>query len=154
MNKQVESEMFGYAVSIDCTEISNNDRYSVCTTEYKNKLVAVDSARQYADVASIFNFKDGDPVWVVWCEWNSGDSFSKSINSYAEAFGVFRNKSTASELAVQLRECGNQKTHELSFTTTDGQTHAWQFLPFTGYFENLSVVHVDCVLLGHSSAIF
>lgn len=144
--------MFGYKVVIEeeCLESWNDgEQWGEWGATYSQEFVKVVKDADYPDIASIFDFQNGDNVFVVWACWNTGDSFGWARERYAEAFGIFKEIDAAKELAEALRKADDE---ELEIKTSDGQNFKFSYLPFHGYFESLSFVEVKSTVIGASES--
>lgn len=150
-----EHKMFGYKVKFTHREIyykRAKERYGSWSAKYENTLNSVSKTEEHPDIVSTFDIKEGEQAYVVWCEWNSGDSFGSGECSGYEAVGIFKDSHAAVTLANWIdKKDRNSESVSLyeekkqSVKTSDGQVFAFQYMPWTGYFERLVKVHVQAV---------
>lgn len=151
-----EIKQFGYSCNIE-HELTHQSRgkgkYADWKKEYSNRLKSVEPTNEYPDVTAPFELNAGDTAYVVWCEWNEGDSFGNAVNGGTEVVGIFKDKDAAVECAKWIDE-DDQGYHDNNpactkprgFVTSDGQVFKFEgYCPWSGYFERLQKVHVQMV---------
>lgn len=154
--------MIGYKVDIDTTCIDHyqsDEDYGDWHSEYSNSFRSIRRTTKednHPDLTSKLDIQDGSPVFVVWVEYSTGDSFGSSTRGSTEAIGVFRDRASAEELAAALRKTADRDTDvdyssSFSVTTTDGQTINVEYMPWLGYFERLENVYVDPAFMGKNT---
>lgn len=150
---------FGYTVKIEqrCeNEIESDEEFGSWERYYENWFESISKAKDVPDVVSDFDIQKGETCYVVWVEYNSGNSFGTAENENVEVVGVFRDKKCAKELEkaivdlnrkCQLGEFDNcenwDDTYKFYFKTSDGQEFKYGHCPWYGYFESLSNVYVE-----------
>lgn len=142
---------YGYMVEIkqSCIEDYHDGQpYGEWGSEYSNSFGGIRQATKddkYPTIFAPFEAKRGEDVFVVWYEYSTGDSFGHSTRGSTDVAGVFKDLESAKSLKKAIE---NHKEEEGSFsfehTTPDGQKielcASW-----TGYFEHLENVHIECV---------
>ncbi len=124
------------------------------SAQYRNSLKNVSITEDYPDVVLPFKVELGSQVYVIWCEWNSGDSFGHGINSGYEAMAVFKDEASALEYSKWLDYLDrNKEEHDYrkkrTFVTSDGQTFSFNgYAPWEGYFESLTQIHIHKAVVG------
>lgn len=146
--------MFYYKVNIESDQISYEspkEKWGDWSAETEHNLVGVEvSTDDYPDLKSIHEFKDGDTCFIVWVQWSSGDSFGWHRGAYSEAFGIFKDKKCAEELATALRQASKQDKDDFNLETSDGQNFTFGYLPFIGYFERVDFIEVLALRVGNT----
>ena len=118
--------------------------------EYENRLGMVSIEKDHPDVVADLDIKEGDRVYVVWCEWSDGDSFGRSERGGVEAIGVFKDTNAAIAFAKFI-EADNRSDEDSyskvkTFKSEDGQEFTIRgYLPWNGYFEHLEEIHIQTV---------
>lgn len=153
--KTPEQPQFGYKVDFSHVQKSykrEKQKYGSWSAVYENKLNGISRNDQYPDITSTLDIQAGDDVYVVWCEWNSGDSFGNGQCAGYEAVGVFKDQKAAIEFAQwidrQDRDSDSVSLYEEKkkvFKACDGQVFEFGYMPWTGYFERLVKVHAQSV---------
>lgn len=87
----------------------------------------------------------GNPLYVVWLVYSTGDSFGHDEGNYAEGIGIFNNKEDADEAKRLIEEdnrkgfeYGNNKNHVVLPNGHRIYTGSWK-----GYFESLDYCNVE-----------
>lgn len=152
-------KMYGYKVPIESHEIDfyhdgeHDGDWSATSTHRITGVAEKDP--KYPDVLSPYDIKTGENALVVWVIWDSGDSFGWNSQAYSECVGIFKDYNTAKELAnyIQLHYDDhsyylNLKNYDFDITTSDEQNFKIKLPPWIGYFERLSTVEIDTVIIG------
>ena len=154
-------EMQGFKCDIEQECISSKrakKEYGNWSAEYSNKLNSITIVDNHPDIVAPLNVKDGDQVYVIWCEWHEGDSFGRALNGGYEAVGVFKDSESAAQLARWLDKLHKDYTRDSSVTskprklvTNDGQEFKFEsYAPWEGYFEHLNEIHFQMVVVNPS----
>ena len=142
--------MFGYKVEINsiCTEsYRSEEEWGSWSSQYSNYFEDVTKTDTYPDITSSLDIKEGELCFVVWAEWSSGDSFGHGVNSNTEALAIFKDPESAKMFKKEV-ESITEYSRE-SFVTPDGQEHDI-YCPWTGYFEELTEIHIEQTILKYS----
>lgn len=137
--------MFGYKVEIDsvCTHYEREDvKWGSWSAEHSNyfKQVTKATEKDYPDITSSVDIKEGEDCFVVWAEWSSGDSFGWGERSNVEPLAIFKDSES---VQVFKTYCENVEDYgPAKLTTPDGQTFEI-FAGWVGYFERLNGIHVE-----------
>lgn len=156
MNK---TKKIGYKVKIDqqCeSEIESDEEYGSWERYYSNCFEKIFRTKDVPDVVSDFDIQKGETCYVVWVEYNSGNSFGFAENENVEVVGVFKDKECANELAKAIedlhhkyrrRKIENCETwddcYKFYFKTSDGQEFKYGACPWYDYFDVLNNVYVE-----------
>ena len=141
--------MFGYKVEINsiCTEsYRSEEEWGSWSSQYSNYFEDVTKTDTYPDITSSLDIKEGELCFVVWAEWSSGDSFGTAHDGNAEALAIFTDVKSAKEFQEKVL---NSEEYSVKFTTPDGQVHN-VCCPWTGYFEELTEIHIEQTVLKYS----
>lgn len=149
--RDVNFGKFGYKADINhhCIEDYHDGKsYGNWRKIYQNSFRGIVKVSEYPDLTSIHDLQEGDQCFVVWAEWNSGDSFGNALGGGAEAIAIFKNIADATECAKAIRKHhddkrGEDASYEFFFRASDGQEVCYGFAPWSGYFEYLTHVHVE-----------
>jgi hypothetical protein len=108
------------------------------------------TTNQFGAVFSPIDFKQGDDVFVLWLEWDSGDSFGWATNQYVDTVAIFDNEKDAYALENLIRKDAKEgfKGTPLKYNSHDGQELSIYTSSWTGYFDRLSNVHVEHTVMG------
>lgn len=139
-------EKIGYKVNIyqscesDYPEEEYGDWSESCSNSFD--LISRTRDKDYPDIVSSLDIKIGDPCYVVWVEWSSGDSFGSGYRNHNDSVAVFKTYEDADDLKTRI-EKGGDTNYAVKYTAKDGQeidiyTGAW-----TGYFETLESVNIS-----------
>ena len=141
--------MFGYKVEINSifTEsYRSEEEWGSWSSQYSNYFEDVTKTDTYPDITSSLDIKEGEMCFVVWAEWSSGDSFGTAHDGNAEALAIFTDVKSAKEFQEKVL---NSEEYSVKFTTPDGQVHNVR-CPWTGYFEELTEIHIEQTVLKYS----
>lgn len=96
-----ENNLTGLSVTFEHTLVDSyysTEEYGDWREEYYNFFKSAKVITEHPDVVTTLPLKPDDEVYIVWAEWDTGDSFGCSkCNSY-EVIGVFRDLDAAEEL--------------------------------------------------------
>ncbi len=124
--------------------------YGDWSESFDNSFRRITKVKDYADLTSIFDFKDGEKAYLVWLEYSSGDSFGHDEKSSVTAIGLFKDYKTATELKDKILADNKEKDHEykpIKIETSDGQKFS-EYPSWKGYFESLDNVIITEVTIG------
>ena len=136
--------MYGYKININryCDEShESEEQYGDWSSSYSNSFDSVKQISKYPDLVSVEKLKIGDSVFVVWCEWSSGDSFGNSYCGNTEGVAIFSKE----EDALGLSDAIYKKRKD--FKASTGQVFGFIGAPWSGYFEKLEEVHISSAVL-------
>lgn len=172
-NEMKRKPMFGYTFPIDSLLVHNYQEPvedGSWEKEYENtpptKIQKTQKTKEKPDVISSIDFNPGSLLYVVWAEWNSGDSFGVSHKGGTEAYGIFADYKSAIEFSEWLKNrdvplfilSSREKTVEekarCEFETSDGQSFDIVFIPWIGYFESLHDIHITPVHLEPQTSLY
>lgn len=94
----------------------------------------------YFDVALPAKYDPKKPLFLLWADYDSGDSFGRSGNRF-EAVDVFQDAQRAYDAQQTLRAAS---TYSTGYVRDDG-TPIDYGCPWVGYFESLNALHVEMV---------
>ena len=150
---------FGYSVVINQrleSEYEPDEEFSSWERSYSNWFEKISKTKNVPDVVSDFDIQKGETCYVVWVEYNSGDSFGTAENENVEVVGVFKDKNCAKELEKAIEdlhhkfcigEFENCETwddrYKFYFKTSDGQEFKYGLCPWYEYFNDLQNVYVE-----------
>lgn len=152
----------GYIVEIETTcshSYYSKKQWGEWESAYTNRFGSIRRLDDHQDnvlpdVTSQLDLKRGDPVYVVWAEWSTGDSFGHSENSESEAFAVFADSYSAEQFSKYLQEYTVDEKERwgepwtVYYEAPDGQKiHHSKILPWDGFFESLTEVHIDAAVM-------
>jgi hypothetical protein len=96
---------------------------------------------QYSDVSSDLNILAEEPVYVVWVEYSTGDSFGWANRGRAVAVGVFKTYEDAQALEAWLNNKDKARSYSQTYDSPDGQI-LQIYCEWEGYFERLESVNI------------
>ena len=146
---------FGYEADIrmDVVECQEAEKaYGPWHKSYQNSFVSLYKTDSVPDVVSDFDIHVGKTCYVVWLEYDIGDSFGESERGAVEVIGVFNDKKYAEELKNKIvkhyslylnEKLDCDERYGFHFKTSDGQQFIYKFCPWLGYFEHLRSVYVE-----------
>ena len=141
--------MFGYKVEINstCTEsYQAEEEWGNWSSVNSNYFKQVTKTDVYPDITSHLDIEEGELCFVVWAEWSSGDSFGTAHDGNAEALAIFTDVKSAKEFQEKVLNSGE---YSVKFTTPDVQVHNVR-CPWTGYFEELTEIHIEQTVLKYN----
>jgi len=145
--------MFGYNVQINhyCNhseQINHSDAaYDYSWEEsWSNSFERITKTDQYPDVNSIHDFAVGEQAYLVWADWNTGDSFGNGDRTYYESYALFKNQEDAYAYSSALEHARNG--NDFKWVSSEGQVFENIYIPWHGYFESLGGVYVETVTIG------
>lgn len=94
----------------------------------------------YSDIDVPFDVVPGETYYLVWADYETGDSFGYD-NNRVEFIDLFKSKELAEECASIARAV---KGYTYIFKRENGQD-CTQSVPWTGYFESLNAINVEPV---------
>ena len=143
---------FGYKVSIDHRCVSYERDHEGAFANWSKSFIntlnnLVTKEDKSPDVVSIHDFQPGTNALVVWAEWNSGNSFGCADNGGIEAIGIFKDITSAKQLADHIHSQYNNHDVSYSIVCADGQEFSSIGAPWLGMFEHLTNVRIDVVTI-------
>lgn len=139
--------MFGYRIDISqhcINDYRSPEEWGEWSEEWDNNLSRTANAENaHPSVVTSLEFVPGSNALVVWAEWNTGDSFGNATNRYAEVFGMFKDMASA----IELRDALEDSSGGYSVDCSDGQKFRAKYVPWNGYFESLSCIHIEAVTI-------
>ncbi len=107
-----------------------------------------DIEKHYGDITSELDIKPGEEVYVVWVEYDTGDSFGYATCGSSDSVAVFKNYEAAEDFKKHIEsekytpDPDKKYMYMNVYEALDGQkVHfygSWQ-----GYFERLAEVHIE-----------
>lgn len=143
----INQEQTGYREEGDTTQRYGGYR----ETTYHNTMDTIINAwpkDKYPSFSCDVDIKVGNTAFVVWVEYTSGGTGSRSIRGYTNIIGLFTHQDYKS--AVELKDAvenSNSKSERLKLTTSDGQ-HFDIYKDWEGYFERIEKVYITPVIRG------
>lgn len=102
---------------------------------------------RYFDVVLPTTYDPSKPLFLLWANYNTGDSFGHDRNQ-TEWIDIFQDEQKANEAAATLAKCTDRNYSNYSGTyIRDDGTSCTVHLPWLGYFESLNDVIVTPVRL-------
>jgi hypothetical protein len=98
---KLENKPVGLEVYIESTLVDayrEDEEYGDWREEYYNFFKSARITTTHPDVVTKLPLKPGDEVYVVWVEWDTGDSFGRAECESTETIGVFYDLAAAEEL--------------------------------------------------------
>lgn len=142
---QVKTEIYEYSIR----DADPEDRYDSGCTGADITVLGVELSEEYFDVALPKPYDPTKPLYLVWADYDTGDSFGRQGNRF-EAVDIFQDEKRAQEAAAALR-LDIKDQYNRNYIRDDG-TEVKYGCPWTGYFERLNVLHVEKVeILGHDN---
>lgn len=112
------------------------DRDSTAADLYVEGIRVVSNAN-YRELTVSFDVEPGKSYWLVWADYDTGDSFGRDGNQI-EFVDLFTDMDTAIAAAKSVEKTKGKWTRQ------DG-VRASMCVPWEGYFENLNGINVQCV---------
>lgn len=142
--------MFGYKVEINqtCTDSYRSDEeWGDWSSSHSNYFEKVTKTEYYPDITSSLDIKEGELCFVVWAEWSNGDSFGRAYNGSVEALAIFKDPESAKLFKKEAESITGYSGKK--FVTPDGQEYNI-YCPWTGYFEELTEIHIEQTVLKYN----
>lgn len=115
-----------------------NDQWDRDDTAADLRVVGVQVADRYFDVALPTKYDPSKPLYLVWVDYDTGDSFGRDCNRF-EAVDIFQDQKRENSAKLDL-EKGQGYTRK--YTRDDGKKIDYH-CPWEGYFESLNTIHVE-----------
>jgi hypothetical protein len=115
-----------------------NDQWDRDDTAAHLSVAGVQIAQRYFDVALPTEYDPSKPLFLVWADYDTGDSFGRDCNRF-EAVDIFQDQERATSAKAAL-EKGQGYTRK--YTRDDGKKIDYS-CPWDGYFEYLNAIHVE-----------
>ena len=103
---------------------------------------SIEVADRYHDIDVPFDVEPEVVYYLVWANYNTGDSFGHDDNR-VEFIDLFKTEKLAEECADIARASGG---YNYIFTRENGR-RCTQSIPWNGYFESLNDINVEAVTL-------
>jgi len=150
--------MTGYGVHIDsdCTGESALEQYGEWWESCDNTFKSIYRTDERPDISSILDLEVGDPCFVVWVEWSTGDSFGTGTRNQTGALAVFVDIKAAQDFAESIRaqnenyEKNGVWQYQFKVNALDGQVID-VYASWNGYFETLESVNIENTFIAVSS---
>lgn len=98
-------------------------------------------AKGYRDITVPFEVKPGQHYFLVWADYNTGDSFGNDDNQY-EFIDLFADFDKAKACQKAAEDSNGYGMKHIRGDGTEMETH----VPWHGYFESLNGINVDVVV--------
>jgi len=117
------------------------------------KYIEVSNDKESFDTIVPFNVKFGEYYYVVYVEYDTGDSFSRTYSTI-KLVDVYDNQKLAEETAEQIKKHSlayknGQAGSSVPIVNPAGKKYEI-YAPWCGYFEKLVKVHIDHLLLKYN----
>ena len=145
--------IFHYKVKLNksclVTDDSEENRQEDCEHSFE-WIRKADS--KFPDVSSTVDLTK-TPGYLVWVEWDTGDSFSSTSRGHADCIALLSTESDAKKLKKYIEnykdqtkdyEFQKQKPNPFEFKASD-QVVTMSSVPWLGWFEKLAIVHIQPV---------
>lgn len=158
MSKKVSDspQLFGYTVEIDQQldlREDSNEEFGSWSESYSTSFKKVTRTTSHPDIVSSLNIKKGEPCFVLWASYSTGDSFGWADGKGVDIIAIFTDLKAANELSNFLDDVSDNggydgdgsldlESSKLKFTTSDGQNHVLRPAWF-GHFESLSSLNIE-----------
>ena len=147
--------LFGYAVEIDQHLVEREEsyeRFGPWSESYSTNFRKVSRTTSHPDIVSSLNIREGEPCFVLWASYSTGDSFGWADGKGIDIIAIFADLKAAKELSAFLADVSDKggyrdasldpESSKLKFTTSDGQNHVLSPAWF-GHFERLSSLNIE-----------
>lgn len=154
----MNAKQYGYNIKMNQTcdsSYRSDEQFGDWNESYTNSFRSIEFCEdKYPILLSNVKTKPNQPVFLVWFEYSSGDSFGHSENGNIEIAGLFDSYSCAKELQtaiqnfkpdVDVQDWKNK--YKFICNTSDGQHFEYGFAPWVGYFESLGDVRIETVVV-------
>ncbi len=115
-----------------------NDEWDRDDTAANLLVSGVRIADRYFDTALPSEYDPSKPLYLVWADYDTGDSFGSYCNKF-EAIDLFQDEQRANKAMNDLHK-GSGYTR--IYTRDDGRKIEYH-CPWEGYFESLNCIHVQ-----------
>jgi len=157
--KPSDVPMYGYKVEFSTACLwseHSGEQYGDWHETWSNALIGIrkrtDPDKGYPDVVSEHDYPVGSDVYIVWCDYDEGDSFGWATSRGCEVAAITASSAVAEELAewIRLREnhSYDDNVYNRKFTASTGEVFEVETGPWSGYFDVLNTVNVDCRTIG------
>lgn len=144
-------EKIGYKVKLysQCESDYSEEEYGDWSESCSNSFDYISRTKEkdYPDVVSSLDITIGDPCYVVWVEWSSGDSFGSGYRNNSDAVAVFKTYEDADDLKNRIERRSENDPYMIKYTAKDGQEIDIYAGGWTGYFETLESVNIEHVIM-------
>lgn len=100
--------------------------------------VVISKGNEYFDVALPQDYDPSKPLYLLWADYDTGDSFGRDGNRF-EAVDLFQDRDMADAAKSEL-----ERSESEGYTRDDG-TYIKYYKCWDGYFEYLNDLHVEPV---------
>jgi hypothetical protein len=146
--------VFGYTVEIDHQLIDSEDsteEFGSWSETYNNTFRKIFREESHPDIVSVLDIKNGEPCFVLWASYSTGDSFGCAEDQGIDSIAVFTGLNAAQELSDFLHKAEDNKLRTgqydtsipLKFTTSDGQKHVLRPSWVYDHCETLSSLTIE-----------
>lgn len=91
----------------------------------------------------------GDIVYILWCEYSTGDTFHSESGRY-DLIAGFKSAELAHKNAQRARGSRDENGWDMKIELDDGTEFTYH-IPWLGYFESLEALHVESVVVREKS---
>lgn len=123
-------------------EADPEDNWDRSDTAADISIHGVEAADRYHDIDVPFDVETGVVYYLVWADYDTGDSFGRDCNR-VEFIDLFKTEELAENCAAIARDV---KGYTYIFKRENGRDCA-QSVPWNGYFESLNAINVEAVEL-------
>lgn len=138
MNIEILYDRYEYVTREASDTDDPYDRDSTAADIYINAIR--NAPGRYSDIAVPFDVIPGETCYLVWADYNTGDSFGNDDN-LVEFIDLFKSMELAEECAAIARRADG---YYYTFKRENGQ-NCTQSIPWNGYFESLNAINVEAV---------
>lgn len=131
-------------------QTSSEPKYSYDREVYTNTLLGVHLDGEQVDILTSLDLTLDDDVYVVWVDWDEGDSNGWDRGISHESLAVFKTREAATEFAEFIENDASKASNlefrqgKTSLKTSDGQEFEIpSVLPWLGHMMSLRDIHVQ-----------
>ncbi len=112
-------------------------------TEWDVRGIKVTSELEYFDVIAPFDVNDQSWYWLVYAIYSTGDSFGHDADACMEVVDLFASHDKAQACANSI----DGSKSSVTWIREDGSEGKLSYVPWNGYFESLSYVRCEKVMV-------
>jgi hypothetical protein len=122
------------------TRRATEDRRDDTAADISVYSISRKAEKGYRDISVGFDVVPGQNYWLLWADYDTGDSFGRDGNK-VEFIDLFQSPDRAAAAAKELEDV---RDFSAKYTREDG-TKIKMYIPWVGYFESLNSLNITMV---------
>ena len=91
-----------------------------------------------------FEFNKDEPLYLLWAEYSSGNSFGSSINEFIDVIGIYKTYKKVKRRKKLLYNFTEKMGNSVQLITELGSKYHYH-IPWFGYFESLGYINISTI---------